>query len=510
MSAATAGTYIPVKHPVLLLLTVMLCSVIITIDTTIANVALPHMQGALSATQDQISWVLTSYMVAATIMTPPSGFLAEKFGRQRFLFWCIGGFLLASILCGASTSLTQIVLFRILQGAFGAAIVPIGQTILMDHFPPAKRAQVLSIWGMGTMLGPIIGPSFGGYLTETLNWRWVFYINLPLCLLALVGILATIPQSKNLRQQPFDFFGFGLISLFIGALQLMLDRGHSLYWFQSLEIIIEATLAGLGLYLFTVHIFSTKHPFIEPRLFTDRNLVIGLLLMALAQILTMGQMALLPNFLQQLMHIPVDTTGYLMMPRGIASIVGMGFTAWLITRFDARHVMILGLLLLGFSMYDMSRINLNVSNQTIMLIGIQQGLGTSFFMAPMTSTIFATLNPAWRAEGASMTSLMRNMGGSVGISLFFTRIAEETQINHQRLGENITAFSTTLPDIWNWNTTAGAMILDAEIARQASSVAYLDVYLVMAVGYFALIPLCLLFKKVMQPANSATPLVAEH
>lgn len=510
MTPATADTYVPVKHPVLLLLTVMLCTVVITIDSTIANVALPHMQGALSTTQDQVSWVLTSYIVAATIMTPPSGFIAAKFGRQRFLLSCIGGFLIASMLCGAATSLSQIVFFRILQGAFGAGIVPIGQTIIMDHFPPAKRAQVLSIWGMGTMLGPIVGPSFGGYLTETLSWRWVFYINVPLCVLAAIGILAVIPKTKNAQQNPFDFIGFALVSLFIGALQLMLDRGHSLYWFQSLEIIIEATVAGLCLYLFVVHMVSTKHPFIQPRLFKDRNLFVGLCVMAVTQVLTMGQMALLPNFLQQLMHIPVDTTGYLLMPRGIAMVVGMAFTGWLINYIDARYVMIIGLLAMSFSTYEMAHINLNVSTQTILMLGIEQGFGMSLFMAPMTGMVFATLAPIWRAEGAAMTSLMRNMGGSVGISIFFTRIAEETQINHQRLGENITAFTTDLPKIWDWHSTAGAMTLDSEITRQASSVAYLDVYMVMAVCFLLVIPLCLLFKKAERTSVSVASMAAEH
>jgi DHA2 family multidrug resistance protein len=511
VSGAKGDTYVPVKHPALLLTTVMLSTVIITIDTTIANVALPHMQGALSATQDQISWVLTSYIVASAIMTPPSGYLAAKLGRRNLMLWCVGGFLVSSMLCGAATSLTEIVVFRTLQGACGAAISPIGQALVMDHFPPEKRGQVLSIWGMGVMIGPIIGPSLGGYLTESLNWRWVFYINLPLCVLALVGIFVAIPSDKNARTQPFDFFGFGLISLFIAALQLMLDRGHSLNWFQSLEIIIEAAVAGLCLYLFTVHMFTARHPFIEPKLFTDRNLMVGFVVAALTQVVMMGQMALLPNFLQQLMHVPVDTTGYLLMPRGIASVTGMALTARLIGRIDNRYMMMFGLALLGLSMYEMSKISLYVSNQTIILIGLMQGFGMSFLSAPMTTAVFATLSPVLRGEGASMYSLMRNMGGSIGISLFFTRIAEQTQMNHQYLGENITEFSAdTLPSIWDWKTTAGAMTLDSEIVRQAASIAYLDAYLLMAVCMITVIPLCIMFREPKQRALPVQTLAAEH
>lgn len=503
MSNATGETYTPVKHPLLLLGTVMLSTMIMTIDMTIANVALPHMQGSLSATQDQISWVLTSYIVASAILIPPSGYLAGKLGRQRLLSWCIGGFLVASMLCGAATTLTEMVIFRALQGAFGAAIAPVGQSLVMDHFPPHRRGLVLSIWGMGVMLGPVIGPTLGGHLTEALNWRWVFFINAPLCLLALIGVWASIPPGKKDNPQPFDFLGFGLVSLAIGALQLMLDRGHSLNWFASAEIMIEAAIAALCLYMFVVHIFTSKHPFIEPKLFSDRNLLSGLLVVALTQVVMMGQMALLPNFLQQLMHIPADITGYLLMPRGLASIVGMALTGKLIGRIDSRYMMVFGLVLLGLSMYDMSQINLEVSHHTIVLIGLQQGFGMSFLSAPMTSVVFATLQPALRTEGAAMYSLLRNMGGSIGISYFFTRIATETQINHQRLGENITAFSVenNLPALWNWQSTAGAMSLDAEIMRQAASMAYLNNYFVMGALMLAVIPLCFLFKR--EPELSA-------
>lgn len=501
MGASTVSdsrdTYIPVKHPLLLLITVMLSTIINVIDTTIANVALPHMQGSLSATQDQIGWVLTSYIVASAIMIPPSGYLAGKLGRQRLLMWCVGGFLVASMLCGAATTLTEMVFFRILQGMFGAAISPVGQSIIMDHYPPQKRALVLSIWGMGTMLGPIIGPSLGGYLTETLNWRWVFYINVPLCLLALAGIWISIPKGRTNNAQPFDFFGFGLISLSIGALQLMLDRGHSLNWFQSTEIMIEAAVAALCLYMFIVHMVTAKHPFIAPRLFKDRNLIAGLILIALTQVVLMAQMAVLPIFLQQLMHIPVDTTGNLLMPRGIGSIAGMAISGKLLGRIDARYLMIFGLILLGTAMFEMSKISLDVSSATIMIIGLQVGFGLSFVMAPMTAAVFATLDPSLRIDGAAMFSLMRNMGGSVGISIFFTRIAQETQLNHERLGEHITAFmpENSLPAAWQWQSTGGAMALDSEISRQAASVAYLNAYFIMAAFMIVLIPLCLLFRE---------------
>ena len=495
MKANVGDSYIPIKHPLLMLGSVMLGTLIISIDTTIANVALPHMQGSLSATQDQISWVLTSYIVATAIMIPPTGFLAGKLGPQRLMIFCITGFLIASMLCGTATSLAEMVLFRMLQGACGAAISPLGQSLVMDHFPAQKRGQILALWGMGVMVGPIIGPTLGGYLTEALSWRWVFYINVPLCVLALIGIVASVPRERAAKLEPFDFLGFGLISVCIGAFQLVLDRGHSVNWFQSTEIVVEAAVAALCLYLFLVHMFTAKHPFIEPRLFRDKNLLSGLLLIGVSQAVIIGQMALLPNLLQQLMQIPVDTTGLLMMPRGIASIISMGIVSRFINRVDARQMMAFGLLLLCLSMYEMSRINLDVSQRTIVLIGFLQGFAISFLVAPMTTATFATLTTETRAEGAALYSLMRNLGGSIGVAMIFTGIAKGTQANHQYLGANITAFSTSdaLPAVWRWNTEAGAMALNSELTRQAASIAYFNIYWFLAASLFLMIPLCFLF-----------------
>lgn len=501
-------------HPLLILCTVMLTTVITAIDATIANVALPHMQGSLSATQDQISWVLTSYIVATAIFIPPTGFLATRIGRQRLMLSFVGGFLIASMLCGAATSLPEMVVFRFLQGAFGAGMMPLGQAIVVEHFAPEKRGQVLAVWGVGAMIGPIIGPSLGGYLTEYMNWRWVFYINVPICLLALAGVWRLIPNTGITRGLRFDFFGFGLLSVAIASLQLMLDRGPSVNWFESTEIVVEATLAAMCFYMFVVHIFTARNPFIEPRLFADRNLVAGLIIISLASVVLMGQMALLPSFLQQLMHMPVDTTGLLMMPRGIASMIAMVITARLIGRVDPRWIMVTGLVVLGFSMYEMSQISLYVDNATVIRLGFVQGFGMSLITGPMAALVFTTLADELYVEGAAMYNLMRSIGGSIGISLLFSSVAENTQVVHSRLAENITAFegAAPLPAPWQWSSTAGAMTLDAEIIRQAASVAYLHAYLVMALMLLLTIPLCFLFRKShrLPPAESALTAGAEH
>jgi len=502
MSVAGDAEHVPTKHPWLLLCTMMLTTVMVALDSTIANVVLPHMQGSLSAAQDQIAWVLTSYIVATAIFIPPTGYLAACLGRQRLLGICVGGFLAASMLCGTATSLPEMVAYRFLQGAFGAGMAPLGQALVMDSFPREKHGQVLSLWGVGAMLGPILGPTLGGYLTEVLNWRWVFYINVPICAVALLGIWKTVPQVKARRDVPFDMFGFALLSLALGAVQLMLDRGHSQNWFSSMEIVIEATVAGLCFYLFLVHMFTARAPFIEPRLFKDRNLVVGLVLIAVVSMVMMAQMALLPSFLQQLMHIPVDTVGMMLMPRGLASMIGMVLTSRLIGRVDQRAMMICGMVGFGLSTYEMSTINLYVDNFTIVRIGLMQGFSMAFVVSPLSIAAFSTLAPDLRTESASMFALMRNIGGSVGVSVLFTRVAQVTQAEHARLGESITPFSDALPPAWQWDTIAGAMSLDGEIVRQAASIAYVHTFLMMAVLALLAVPLCLLFR---QPARQSGP-----
>jgi DHA2 family multidrug resistance protein len=260
---------------------IMLATIMQVVDTTIVNVALPHMQGSMSATQDQISWVLTSYIVIAAICTPLTGVLADKLGRKRLLLICVIAFIITSMMCGAATSIEQIVLFRGLQGAAGAGLVPLSQAVMLDIYPREKQGSAMALWGMGVMVGPILGPTLGGWLTEYYSWRWAFYINLPVGALAVLGILAFLPETQLQNRGRFDFFGFALLSITIGSLQLMLDRGNSLDWFGSTEIMLEATVAGLAMYLFLVHMFTTEKPFIEPGLFADRNFSVGLLMMFL-------------------------------------------------------------------------------------------------------------------------------------------------------------------------------------------------------------------------------------
>ncbi len=484
----------------LITVSIMLATIMQAIDTTIANVALPSMQGGMSATQDQISWVLTSYIVAAAIMTPVTGVLAARLGRKKVFLASVVGFTIASMLCGASTSLNQIVLFRLLQGVFGAGLVPLSQAVLLDTYPREKHGSAMAIWGLGVMVGPIIGPSLGGYLTEYYNWRWVFYINLPIGLIAFSGIMASVPESKLNFGRGFDYFGFFLLSLAIGALQLLLDRGQSLDWFSSREIVIETVAAGLFLYMFLVHMLTSDNPFIQPGMFTDRNFVVGLVYIFTIGITLYATLALLPPFMQQMMGFPVVTTGYILAPRGMGTMVAMILVGRLIGRVDTRLLIFTGLSLTIFALFLMGRFTTEVAIPVIVWTGVIQGLGFGFVFVPLSTSTFATLAPHFRTEGTAMYSLMRNIGSSIGISIVVTLLARNSQINHAILAESVQPFrmalsTGVLPKALDWTTTGGAMALNAEVTRQAMTIAYLDDFKLIMWITLASMPLLLLLKR---------------
>ena len=490
-------------HRGLITVSIMLATVMQVLDMTIANVALPHMQGNLSATQEQIAWVLTSYIVAAAIMTPPTGFLSARYGRKRVFTWAVAGFILASMLCGASTSLAELVTFRILQGMCGAALVPLSQAVLLDTYPRERHGSAMALWGIGVMVGPILGPTLGGYLTEYYNWRWIFYINVPFGLMALTGILAFVPETRRDTSRPFDLFGFALLSIAIGALQLMLDRGSSKDWFDSTEIVLEATFAGLFLYLFLVHMFTHRRPFVEPGLFRDRNFAIGLFIMFIISIILLSTMTLLPPFLQNLKGYPVITTGFVLAPRGMGTMTAMFMVGIFANRVDARLMILTGLILTIVSLWQMSGFDLNVSTWMLVHTGIVQGLGLGLIFVPLSTMTFVTLAPHYRNEGTAMFSLMRNMGSSIGVSVMITLLGQQTQANHAILSEHLTPFNHNLPAAWSVDTTSGLMALNAEVTRQAAAIAYLDDFRLMIVIVLLAIPLVALLRGAQYGAKKA-------
>jgi DHA2 family multidrug resistance protein len=498
--AGEGGAAEPIEHRGFVTVSIMLATIMQALDTTIANVALPHMQGSLSAAQDQITWVLTSYIVSAAIMTPMAGWLTDRLGRKRVFLISVAGFTAASGLCGIATSLGEMVVFRLLQGIFGAALVPLSQAVLLDINPREKHGQAMAIWGAGIMVGPILGPTLGGWLTDNYNWRWVFYINLPVGILAFLGILTFVRETQRNKGRRFDFLGFALLSLGIGALQMMLDRGEQKDWFGSLEIILECVIAGFAFWSFAVHSATADQPFLNPKLLKDRNFVASLVLIFVLGIILYSTLTLLPPMLQDLMGYPVVTTGIVLMPRGIGTMIAMLIVGRLMSRVDIRVILLVGWGLTAYSLYWMTGYSLAMDWWPVIWAGVVQGFGLGFLFVPLSAVAFSTLPSAMRTEAAGIFSLIRNIGGSIGISVVETVLAQATQTRHASLVSNLTPYDPALQQpwaqhLWNLHTTAGLAALNQEVTRQASMIAYLDDYKLMMIITLVAIPLLLLLKR---------------
>ena len=474
-----------VPHRFLITLCTVGATLMQALDQTIANVALPYMQGSLSATYDEITWVLTSYITAAAIMTAPVGWLAARFGRKYLFITCLIGFTITSMMCGAAQSLAQMVVFRIFQGVFGAALVPLSQSTMMDIYPLEQRGQAMAIWGVGVMIGPILGPTLGGYLTELYNWRYVFYINLPFGLAATLGLIFFMPRSHPNFNLRFDWIGFSVLSLGIGGLQMMLDRGQDQDWFSSTEVIAELVLGCLGIYLFMVHMFTAKKPFIPPQVFNDRNFSSGLIMMFAAGTILVSSSSLMAPWLQTLGNYPVETAGLIMAPRGIGTMAAMLIGGRIATKVDPRKLMGCGILLVVGSIWQMTAWTPDVSQWRITITIMAQGVGLGFLFIPLQIIAFATLPPQYRTDGTSLFSLFRNIGAAIGVSVTSSMLAHNTQALHAEIGARITPFNRALQNgdavqqVWNPATRHGAALLDHLINQQAQITAYIDDYKMM-------------------------------
>ena len=481
-------------------ISIMLATIMTALDTTIANVALPHMAGSVSASADQITWVLTYYIIAAAIMTPMTGWLAGRFGRKRVFTISIVGFTVASALCGAAVSLEQIVLFRLLQGAFGAAMAPLSQAVMLDAYPLEERGPAMAVWGMGVMVAPIIGPVLGGWLTDDFSWRWVFYINLPVGVMCLLGILTFIPDDRSAHKIPFDIMGFSLLSITLAAFQLFLDRGQNNDWFSSTETVIEASVTALALVLFVVHTATAERPFLPVALLRDRNFVTAAILGLAVGLLVFSVLALLPPMLETLLGYPVVTTGLVTAPRGIGSLISMFAVGRLVGRVDTRLIIMTGLTMFCLAFFGMSHFAIGMNSFAVVTTGFVQGLGTGLVFMPMTTLAFATLAPSLRADGTGVFTLVRNLGNSAGISIMQTLFTNNVQVVHSRLVERLTpdnplARPPYLAPPFDLTTSGGVAALNGEVTRQASMVSYIDVFHLMFVTTLVMIPMVLLLKK---------------
>jgi DHA2 family multidrug resistance protein len=415
-----------------------------------------------------------------------------RLGRKRLLLLSVSGFTVASMLCGASQNLNEIVVFRILQGIFGACLVPLSQALLLDTFPAEKHAKAMSIWGMGVMVAPILGPTLGGWLTEYHSWRWVFYINVPFGIGALIGIYALIRESKIENDYLFDIRGFALLGITIASIQLILDRGHTLYWLQSNEIRIELGIAVMAFYFFIVHLFTyEKRPFINPVLFRDRNFCLGLGFIFVIGIILLATLALLPPYLQNVLGYSVFDAGLILAPRGGGTMVAMMLCGRVIEKgLPPRYLIVFGLTCVVYSMWEMTGFTNNISRSMITWTGFAQGLGLGFIFVPLSTLAFATLEPIYRTEAASLFGLARHIGSSLGISIVVSQLSVNFQKQHAYMTEHLTPFNSLLQDhnlLWNINSPLGINLLEMEVSQQAIQLAYLDDFrIIMAMAILAI------------------------
>jgi DHA2 family multidrug resistance protein len=490
---------------------VILATVMNALDTTIANVALPPMQGSVSASADQITWVLTSYIVACAVGTPLTGWLVGRFGQKTVFMASVAGFTLASMLCGLADSLTQIVAFRLLQGLLGAPLIPLSQSMILDINPPAKHGQAMAVWGASTLVGPLMGPTIGGLLTQHLSWRWCFFINLPIGLITLAGLWVFITHDRPARRVPLDFLGFGALAAFAASFQLMLDRGTGEDWFASREIWAWALIALAALWVFSAQMLTARRPFVAAAVLRDRNFITACIMVFFVNMLMMSTMSLSPPLLQGLMGYSVLDTGLVMAPRGMGSLVSMAIVGYLIGKADTRAIMFTGFTICIVALWHMMKFDLSMDSRLVIVTGFFQGMGTGMLSVPISALAFATLPARLRPEGSSLFALVRSLGSTVGVSLMQILLVRNTQTMHASLAAHIDpgdpVVSAGLGASPGAMDAVGVGLLDHEIERQAMMVAYVNDYRFMFFITLFCMPLLLLLRK---PRARGEPIHVDH
>jgi DHA2 family multidrug resistance protein len=498
MTAQRAPAASPSLRRLMVTIFVMMAVIMQVLDITIANVSLPYMQASLSATLDQVSWVLTSYVVAAAVMTAPVGWLANRFGIKTLLLICVTGFTLASMLCGIAQNIEEMVLFRLLQGMFGAALVPLSQSVMLGIYPPEQRGWAMSLWGLGVMIGPIMGPMLGGWLTEYYSWRWIFYINLPVGIATVIGLVAFMDDTEGNRTLSFDWLGFAALGIAIGAFQLLLDRGEQLGWFDSGEIVLMAIVSATAFYFFIAHSLTTERPFIPIGIFRDRNFIVGLVFMFVTGILLVASMALMAPLLQGVMGYPILDAGVLLGTRGLGMAVTMLVAGPLMARIDGRALLFLGLLFCVVSLYYSIDFTPDTPTRTIVWISMLQGAGLGLMFVPLNTIALATIPPALRTQGTAMWTLIRNLGSSIGVSVVIANLTNKTIMMRAHLAESLTPFNQAMADpaaaMLDPSTDTGRALLENLITQQATIIAYANDFKLMMIVSLLAFPLILLIR----------------
>jgi DHA2 family multidrug resistance protein len=469
-----------------------------TLDATVVNVSLPHIQGNLSASPEQITWVLTSYMVAMAMATPLSSWLAGRVGLKPMILACIGLFTAASVLCGMAVDLPEMIGLRILQGLTFAPVAPLAQAVLLHINPPERYGRTMAVFTMATVAAPIIGPALGGFITEQLSWRWCFYINLPPGIAAFLLLWFVLPhEARQVRR--FDFLGFGSLALAIGAFQLMLDRGPSQDWFGSREIWTEAVVALGGLWVYLTHTVTAREPLFDPSLARDRNFVTATAILCVVMAILFASVSLMPLMTQNLLGYPAMTAGMLNIPRALMIMVTLQFVGRLDGKLDRRALAGFGLCVLAVSFWRMAKFDLSMGPQTIVAATMIQGLGQGFVTVPITTLALATVRPNQRTDASTVINLVRNLGASIGISSMQALMFFNGQAMHASMAAQVNpddaVLRATLPAAFSPATTDGALALNAEITRQASMVAFVDNFWVMILFGLGCVPLLFLLRQ---------------
>ncbi|MDE2301199.1 MAG: DHA2 family efflux MFS transporter permease subunit [Sphingomonadales bacterium] len=481
----------------LITIATLLAVMMTTLDGTIAVIALPHIASNLSGSQEQIAWVLTSYLIGSAISTPPSGWLADRYGRRRVMASSVAVFTLASIGCGMSGNLTMLVVFRFIQGAAGASLVPLSQVVLLNINPPERQGPAIAMFGIGTLVGPAIGPTLGGWLTDSVSWRAIFLINAPIGLAAFLGLVLFLKDKPLANVRGFDFKGFVAVSLALAAFQLMLDRGQMQDWFASPEIRIEATAAALFAWLAIVHMLTTPEPFIKLAIFRDRNFLLGSLIGTVIGVFLVGVVPIVTTMMQQLLGYPVMLTGILSAPRALGNILTVFVVGRMVSRIDTRLVLLFGLGLLLASLYLLSTMSLDTGDETLAMVAFLQGCGSGFVFLPLTLVVFSTLPADFRNEGSVLFALTRNLGAAAGISAIEALTIRDAAKVQSRLVEHLRPDNPLLglrmPDL-DLSLTRSVATTLGEITRQATMVAYVDSYRMLLGLALVMLPLCLLLR----------------
>ncbi len=506
----------PRHNPWLIAVGVMLATFMEVLDTSIANIALPHIAGSMSATTDEATWVLTSYLVSNAIILPMTGWLANHFGRKRLLILCIGFFTIASALCGAAPTLPLLILARVLQGVGGGAMVPIAQAVLLESFPPQKRGVAMAAFAQGVVVAPILGPTLGGWITDNYSWRWIFYVNLPFGVLAIFmaqWLVEDPPYIKRNKHATIDFIGFAVLCLWLAALQITLDKGQEKDWFGSVWIRWTIGISLVAMIGFIAREFTAEHPLVDLRVFRNRNFAVGVFLMTILAGILYGTTAELPLFMQTLMGYPALQSGLTQSPRGVAAFITTFLVGRIVGKIRSRYLLLFGFALLAFSAWKLSWVNLQVSAASVIWPSVLNGIAISFIFVPLTTSTMSQLSQSQIGNASGLYNLMRNLGGSMGIAFVTTMLARGAQKHEALMVSHLTPTDPAF--VQQLAAARHALSRQADpvtAAHQAYSIiyqtlddqarvwAFVDNFRLFCLLALGCIPLIFLFKRVSRPA----------